>query len=94
MGSTNFAYQCRRIRHPDRNLNAGSSKVRASLPHETETQEITEIARVRNFDLSCRIWRFLRKRGPGRENQYQCRLQQNRAPSFRYVSSLSAFLRP
>lgn len=71
MGPTHFAYQCRRVRHPDRDLKAGSPKVRAPLPHETEPDEITEITCVRDFDLSRRIWRFLRKRGPGRENQYQ-----------------------
>ena len=52
MGPANFAYQCRRIHHPDRYLNAGSPKIRAALPYETDTQKITEIACVRNFDLS------------------------------------------
>jgi uncharacterized protein (TIGR03435 family) len=75
---TQLADDCPGIRHPDRDFNAGSSKIRASLPHETETEEERKIARVRDFDLSSRVERVLRTSGSGREDRYQCHLHQHR----------------
>src|SRR5687767_11847762 len=78
MGPAKLGYYCRRIRHTDRGLQAGSPEIRAPLSHETETEKIIEIARVGDFDPSSRIWRFLRKGAPVRDNQYQGRLRRER----------------